>query len=209
MIKDNKIFIDIETTPSCTLPPLEDFKAPANYKDAAKIMEYRQNAQFEAYKKQALNSMHGQIVCIGYAYNGLTNTIKFLPERDCLELFYFRLKEIVDDIRETPTFIGWNIATFDLPWLWRKAVQYNLPSLRAFIPKDNRNLYIDLMKLWSAEYKDYVSLDNCAKFLGIEHEGGSGSDVFDWWQSGEIEKIAYHCEQDIKTTMEIYQRMVE
>jgi predicted PolB exonuclease-like 3'-5' exonuclease len=203
----NILFVDIETVPSNTLPPIENFKAPANYKDAEKIREYRENAQFEAYKKQALNSMQGQIICIGYAYNEEIYTITLQPEHDCLDLFSFRLKEIVDEIRESPTFVGWNIATFDLPWLWRKAVQYNLSSLRSFIPKDNRNLYIDLMKVWASEYRDYVSLDNCAKFLGIEHEGGSGSDVFDWWQAGEIDKITYHCQQDIKTTMEIYERI--
>lgn len=204
----NILFVDIECVPSNALPPIENFKAPANYKDAEKIREYRENAQFEAYKKQALNSMQGQIVCIGYGYMGEVDTITLSPEKDCLDLFYFRLKEIVDAIRETPTFIGWNIATFDLPWLWRKAIQHNLSRLRSFIPKDNRNLYIDLMKVWSAEYKDYVSLDDCAKFLGIEHEGGSGSDVFDWWQAGEIDKITYHCQQDIKTTMAIYERIL-
>jgi 3'-5' exonuclease len=203
----NILFVDIECVPSNALPPIENFKAPANYKDAAKIMEFRENAQFDAYKRQALNSMQGQIICVGYGYMGEVLVITAPTEKECLVALCARIKEIVDDIRESPTFIGWNIATFDLPWLWRKAIQYNLSSLRSFIPKDNRNLYIDLMKVWAAEYKDYVSLDNCAKFLGIEHEGGSGSDVFDWWQAGEIDKITYHCQQDIKTTMEIYERI--
>lgn len=205
----NIVVVDIETIPSASLPPIENFKAPANYKDETKIREYKEIAQFEAYKKQALDSMQGRIICIGYGYKGQVDILTLQPERDCIDLFYFRLKEIVDEIREAPTFVGWNIATFDLPWLWRKAIQYNNASLRSFIPKDNRNLQIDLMRVWAAEYRDYVSLDDCAKFLGIEHEGGKGSDVFDWWQAGEIDKIAEHCARDIETTMAIYERIFE
>jgi predicted PolB exonuclease-like 3'-5' exonuclease len=189
------------------MPKLEDIKAPANYSKPDAILKYQTENQESIYKKQALDSMQGRIVCIGYAYNGEVSTIS-MDEGDTLELFYFRVKEIFDEIMETPHFIGWNISTFDLPWLWRKAIQYNMPELRHYIPKDNRNLYTDLMKVWACDFKDYVSLDNCAKFLGIEHPGGKGSDVYEWWKEGNIDAIKEHCRQDIMTTTKIYERVM-
>ena len=67
---DNKIFIDIETIPSETMPSLDDLQAPANYKDEAKIKAWKEANQVEAWKKQALNSMQGRIICIGWSWNG-------------------------------------------------------------------------------------------------------------------------------------------
>jgi predicted PolB exonuclease-like 3'-5' exonuclease len=206
MERDNKLFIDIETIPSDTMPKIEDIKVPGNYSKPDTIAKYQFDNQESLYKKQALDSMQGRIICIGYAYSGIANTIA-MEEGETLQLFYFHVKEIFDDIMETPHFVGWNIGTFDLPWLWRKAIQYNLPELRALIPHNNRNLYTDLMKVWACDFKDYVSLDNCASFLGIEHPGGKGSDVYDWWKEGNIDAIRAHCEEDVRTTMKIYERI--
>jgi 3'-5' exonuclease len=205
---DNKIFIDIETIPSDTMPSLDDMSAPANYKDEAKIKAYKEANQLEAWKKQALNSMQGRIICIGYSWNGqIKSRESTFDEQSVLFEFNMDITEIIDLIRSPLVFIGWNISTFDLPWIWRKSIQYSLPELRKAIPKDNRTQYIDLMKVWASDYKDYVSLDNCAKFLGIEHYTESGSSVFDWWQAGQIDKIEEHCKKDIKTTVEIYNRI--
>jgi hypothetical protein len=207
METDNRIFIDIETIPSPEMPNLEDIKAPANYKDEDKIKAYRKESQLELWKKQALDSMKGQIICIGYTHDGKVDTISLGSEQDTLELFWFRIEEIRNNIREVLHFVGWNITSFDIPWLWRKSMQHDLKGLRNIIPHGNRLLQTDLMKVWAADFKDYVSLDSCAKFLGIEHTGGSGSDVFKWWQDNDGMAIKNHCEQDIKTTMKIYERI--
>ena len=68
---------------------------------------------------------------------------------------------------------------------------------------------IDLMKIWAAEYKDYVSLDSCAKFLGISHDGCNGGEIHDLWQSGDYDGISAHCKRDIETTRAIYKRIFE
>lgn len=203
---DNKIFIDIETIPSDTMPSLDDMSAPANYKDEAKIKAYKEANQLEAWKKQALNSMQGRIICIGFNWNDTYN-VELGDESYLVGWLSGSISFISDTIRSPLVFIGWNIGSFDLPWIWRKSIQYSLPELRKAIPKDNRTQYIDLMKVWASDYKDYVSLDNCAKFLGIEHYTESGSSVFDWWQAGQLDKIEEHCKKDIKTTVEIYNRI--
>lgn len=207
---DNKIFIDIETIPSETMPSLDDLQAPANYKDEAKIKAWKEANQVEAWKKQALNSMQGRIICIGWSWNGESDTLVDPDdEESIINGLMLDIQKISNEIRSPLVFVGWNISTFDLPWIWRKSIQYNLPELRKAIPKDNRLNYLDLMKVWASDYKDFVSLDSCAKFLGIPHETEPGSSVFDWWQKGEIDKIAEHCKMDIETTAEIYRRIYE
>lgn len=207
---DNKIFIDIETIPSETMPSLDDLQAPANYKDEAKIKAWKEANQVEAWKKQALNSMQGRIICIGWSWNGESDTLVDPDdEESIINGLMLDIQKISNEIRSPLVFVGWNISTFDLPWIWRKSIQYNLPELRKAIPKDNRLNYIDLMKAWASDYKDFVSLDSCAKFLGIPHETEQGSSVFDWWQAGEIDKISEHCKRDIETTVEIYRRIYE
>lgn len=207
---DNKIFIDIETIPSETMPSLDDLQAPANYKDEAKIKAWKEANQVEAWKKQALNSMQGSIICIGWSWNGESDTLVDPDdEESIINGLMLDIQKISLEIRSPLVFVGWNISTFDLPWIWRKSIQYNLPELRKAIPKDNRLNYLDLMKVWASDYKDFVSLDSCAKFLGIPHETEQGSSVFDWWQAGEIDKISEHCKRDIETTVEIYRRIYE
>ena len=204
MQPNNLIFVDIETVPGEQIPSLDEISAPSNYKDEAKIQAYKEANQIELWKKQALNSMQGRIICIGYTIDDSPQMITG-DEANILSLFESKISELF--YMNNYIFCGWNIGSFDLPWLWRKSIQHDLPKLRKMIPKDNRTAYIDLMKVWASDYKDFVSLDSCAKFLNIPHETEKGSSVFDWWQKGEIDKIADHCCKDILTTKEIYGRI--
>lgn len=203
------LFIDIETVPCGEMPCLDDIKAPANYKDEAKILEWKKANQIEVYKKQALDSMKGQIICIGYAFDNdepefICRSGEMQLIRDFDDVFHACYQ--FDAI---PTFVGWNIINFDIPWIWRKAIEYQYPNLRRVLPHGNPKMCIDLMKVWAADYKDYVSLADCAKFLGIDHEGGNGSEIYDLWQAADLDAIADHCKRDIITTREIYRRIYE
>ena len=68
---------------------------------------------------------------------------------------------------------------------------------------------VDLMRVWASDYRDYVSLANCAKFLGIPHDGGDGSEIYDLWKANDMNAIAEHCKRDIETVKKIYQRIYE
>ncbi len=61
------LFLDIETLPSPTPPDLEEIQAPGNYKDEAKIRAYKEGKIDELHRAQALDSMRGQILAVGYA----------------------------------------------------------------------------------------------------------------------------------------------
>lgn len=211
---DNKIFLDIETVPSgdpidpCSLIP------PGNISKQETIDKWhRENGPQlaeELYKKRALNSMQGEIICVGLCLiGGETQIILGDSEKETMERLSMRLAEIRGQWHEPLHFVGWNITTFDLPWLWRKAIKYNLTELRDSIPRDNKHLVTDLMKVWAAEWKDYNKMSDVAEFLGIPHDATfTGQDVYMAWLTRDYDKIMQHCRGDIETTMEIYKRIM-
>jgi hypothetical protein len=62
------------------------------------------------------------------------------------------------------------------------------------------------MEMWAVDFKDYVSLDKIAKFLGLggKEEGIDGSKVYDMWLEGQLEKIEKYCREDVELVREVY-----
>jgi len=203
------LFLDIETIPGPIKPDVSEVKVPANYKDEAKIRAYQEEHLEEAWRRQALDSMSGSIICIGYALeDGPVTTFCVEDEAKVVSDFAALVGELQGRYSEPLNWCGWNIATFDLPWLWRKAVKYGLARLRNAIPRDNHyGMIVDLMRVWAADYQDRSSLSKVAAFLGIPHDGGNGSEIHDLWLSGELDAIAAHCRRDIETTRAIWERI--
>jgi predicted PolB exonuclease-like 3'-5' exonuclease len=205
-----QLFIDIETISSDTMPSLDDIKVPATYKIKESIDAYKLEKQLEQYKKQALDSMEGRIICFGCCMGDGMPVATFInEERLLMDSADNIIVNLSGGYLQPITFIGWNISTFDIPWLWRKAIQYNLPKLRNALPHGNKNMVIDLMRVFAVDFKDYVKLKDCARFLNISHDDTfTGADVYDAWKAGDLEKIANHCKDDIQTCMEIYRRIL-
>jgi len=202
------MFIDIETRASDTMPPIESVKVPGNISKPETILKYQQENQVEYWKRQALDSMAGSIICIGYAFeDGTVATFCNTDERQVMFNFAAFIDDMGDAYNEPITFVHWNGLSFDVPWLWRKAIQHGFSALRTALNKGNRHFHMDMMKEWASDFKDYVSLANCAKFLGIEHEGGAGNEIHDLWQAGDLAAIEAHCKRDLITTREIYKRI--
>jgi len=201
------IIIDIETIPSETMPPVDSVKVPANYKDASKILQYQKDNQIEAWKRQALDPMKGRIIAIGHVGEDGDPTVYCGDEADVMMQFNGFINRLHGAYRTAFTWCGWNCLSFDIDWLWKKACQYELTDLRRSIPKGNRQLVTDLMKVWAADFRDYTSLADCADFLGIQHDGGDGSEIFYLWQKGDLNAIQEHCARDLRTTQEIYRRI--
>jgi predicted PolB exonuclease-like 3'-5' exonuclease len=204
--------IDIECIPGPTMPTLAEVKVPGNYSKPEAILKYQQDHLLDQYKAQALDSMVGRLITVGYClWDQKFSTGAVVTSGEEESLLQALAGALFDDSRMTGsiTWIGWHSNEFDIPWLWRKACKYKMTKLRKVIPKDNRHMTIDLMRVWAAGYKDYVKLSACAKFLGIPHAEGSGADVYDHWQAGDIKAIEDHCRADVTTTMEIWKRICE
>lgn len=194
----NKIYFDIETIPQIEELKPEEIKAPANYKDIDKIKAYQvENSDIE-YRKTALNSMRGRIVCIGCAIN---DSPVFVTDK---------ISEFIKVIEEakTPELIGHNILGFDLPFIFHQCLKENITFPSIYLQK-NCSLIKDTMQMFNPwEYKSYYKLSDIAKFLSIPHNDDvDGSMVWDLYQQGKIEIITDHCKDDINTLREVYIRL--
>ena len=201
------LIVDIETTASDKMPPLDSIKIPGNISKPDTIAKYQIENQEKAWRNQALNSLEGRIICIGYCtLDSEIVTICSHDESAVMSEFNEEVSGLMGIYNEPLVWTGWNSNAFDLVWLWRKAIQYNLP-LRKFIQKDNRQLTCDLWRVFAIDYHDYVKLSVCAKFLGIEHDGADGSEIHGLWQAGDLEGIENHCKRDLETTRQVFNRI--
>jgi hypothetical protein len=195
----NILFIDIETIPGEKMPELNEVKVPANYSKPETILKYQEEHLLDEYKKQSLDSMKGRILCLGWAL-GDSNEIGTVEVATGDEKTILAQLEVVifRDARFSGAihWCGWNVGSFDIPWIWRKSIQHGLDNLRWVTPHNNRNLTLDLMKIWASDFKDYNKLSDV-----------KGSDVYDLWKAGNIEAIKQHCRDDVDTCMQIYQRI--
>lgn len=211
------IFLDIETLPDG--PPVNpmDLKHPGQMKKAETIADWYRNETpalvEEEWKKGALDSMRGRILCIGFSAPGLMDHVVCEDcEENTLRLFADHVTGIMGAYKQTPTFVGWNINAFDIPWLWRKAIKYDIKPLRQAFNRDRfRGNSIDLMQVWASDFKDYRKQSDVAKFLGIEdrRNGIDGSQVYDIYREGRIEEIKAYCMADVETVRDIYRRIYE
>lgn len=207
-----KIYIDIETFASPTPPSPDEIQAPANYKDPAKIAAYQQEKVDEAWRKQALDSMQGQIVCIGYAIeNGPVKTITVGEDADNEREAMKMLGTDAETIRtmDTLEWIGHNFQGFDGVWLRRKAIKYGLAELARSINLDRyRGNVHDTMLMWSPhDPRDRVSLDKVAEYLCLGSKNGNGAMVHDLWLAGRRKEIAEYCRHDVELTRAVYKHL--
>lgn len=214
-----RIYVDIETVPGPNQPSLEEVAAlaPKTMKKADTIQAWAEENADTEYRKQALDSMQGEILAIGYAFEGAEPVCLIrgegLPtEADLLAVFEQSVESHMAKCGNMrPVWIGHNVRTFDLPWLWRKALKYRLHDLARRIPRGRYDKDVeDTLEMWAADYKDRVGLAKVAAFLGLEGktEGMDGSKVFDAWQAGEADKIGLYCMNDVALVRGVYQVMI-
>lgn len=212
------VYIDIETIPSGDPVDVSTIQPPANMSKPETIARWRaeqapQIAQ-ELYRKRALNSMEGEIVCIGWAI-GDEEVQTIMPGEGFGEiaiieewLKWLRQEQGVNEY-DSIIWVGHNILTFDMPWLWRRAVKYDFQWLKGQIRLDRYKSNIhDTMKIWAgADFKDYTSLDKLASWLGLGNQNGSGSEVYDQYLKGDYEAIAAHCKGDVELVRAVYSKI--
>ncbi|WP_031386505.1 ribonuclease H-like domain-containing protein [Desulfonatronum thiodismutans] len=210
------IFLDIETLPGPNPPALESIKPPSNYRDPVKILQYQQEKQEEEWRKQALDSMRGEILCIGFQVGEDDEPRSFTSglgevgdEADVLREFE---NAVIEECgRDRPEWVAFNGHGFDLPWIWRKSIKYGLEFLPGMINFDRyRGNIIDPMRLWCPhDYRGYVKLGDLAEFLGIgaKTQGFDGSMVFDAWREGRLEEIAAYCRDDVQLLAAVHRAL--
>lgn len=137
-------------------------------------------------------------------------------ETDILKLVWADISEELDNGGQIITYNG---KSFDIPYLIRRSMICNIPVVHRrggdniFYPYDlikkySSEAHLDLFEKLNPNYGDFVSLNKWAYVMGITTDMGSkGSDVGEWFEKGEFDKIKEHCSEDLWKTFYVYERM--
>lgn len=201
-----KLYFDIETIRSEQAPSRDEIKVPGNYSKQETIDKYiDENLELE-WNKTALSSLKGRIFCIGYAIDDEPAQVITGTEEEIIKEFE---KLVMENV--WMEWIGHNILTFDLPFIYHRAIKYGAKSLRNVIPHEKypKNVY-DTMSMWAGtNYKDMTSVKSIAKYLGLDNhkEEMDGSKVGELYLKGEYSKIYEYCKEDVELERKIYKML--
>ena len=217
-----KVFIDIETIPDQTDGALDNFisevSAPGQYKKPESIAQWiADNAKSEGeqqWLKTSFDGARGQICCICYAIEDRAVDRFYVNdqfnESDILAMFNTSLSYDLDLRGETmrPYFIGHYIKGFDLPFLFKRMVINQVQPSFKFNPFGRHGSdFYDTMEAWEG-FKGSISLVNLASALGFNAKADmSGADVWPAFKSGEYEKIAKYCAEDVEAVRKVYNKI--
>jgi len=209
-----KITFDLETWGSATKPTRSDIEVPKNYKKEEAINRYIDDNIDAAWGKQGLNSLKGEIACIGVAKDDEPVEVLYTKttEEDLMKRFdAWLIDKGVEELTQI-YWIGHNLSGFDIPWIAHRAWKYNLDGLSMMLPvKAYDEHIIDTMLIFmstSRDPKSKVKLDVLSKYLGYEGKAGmDGSMVHQAFIDGKHKEIAEYCENDVMITRDIVKRL--
>ena len=213
------IYLDIETIPcqQAGFKETIEIKPPGTLKKAESIAEWEKESKpaliEEAYLKTSFDGGLGQICAIAWAVNDDDVEWLYTPNNSpeaVRELLIDFFDCLTRSFTQSDRFVwtGHNIAGFDLPFLWKQCVIYNVKP-PFFFPKNpkpwDQNIF-DTMVQWDS--KNFVSMDKLCKILGLPgKEGISGADVWPMIQEGKWEEVGVYCARDVERTRRLYKRM--
>ena len=220
------IYLDIETLPTTdpdviaeiakTITPPATMSKPETI--AAWETEKKPELVKQAVAKTSFDGLYGSIACIAWAIND--DDPKCLSEGGdegvLLEEFFGSVeraikKAAVSDAG-TRTFIGHNIAEFDLQFLKHRAIIHGIKPPRAVLhamtAKPWDSCIGDTMLMWSSSRERRVSLDKLCRALGVPGKNGfDGSMVAETWPV-DPRKVMEYCMDDVRRVREVYERLV-
>lgn len=212
---EHTLFLDIETIPTQSdntrAEILDAVKPPGNIKKPENIAAWldanRESAAAEKILKTSFDPAYGHICTIGWAFDDgetdVAHAFTVEEEREVLEAFFASFAPF-----HRITFVGHNVGAFDLRFILCRAVVLGVRVPQA-LPRDpkpwDKNMF-DTMLAWAGQ-RGTISMDNLCKALGLEGKSDfDGSQVAEAWASGEHEKIAAYCAEDVARTRAVWKR---
>ena len=219
-----KLFIDIETSIS---PDYElfkpTFKAPRiTQKGEPDKRDATIEEQETVWKsKLALSPLTGQILMFGFdLYRDVTyERGVFFQADNCMCIQETRvidervlILQIIEHINATDLIIGHNIKEFDLPFIINRCKKHGIkpPDVGRMIKGRWYwdETIVDTMDLWACgKYKEMVSLNNLAKYFGLEPKEETIAKNFEQVFNDDLEKAIEYCKTDIELTKQIYEKL--
>jgi predicted PolB exonuclease-like 3'-5' exonuclease len=216
-----EFYLDLEVIPPQDREPNpDDVTPPANYKNPETIRAYQESKAEEAYRKLALDPMSGQVIIISVALgDAKPSTFFSTKEKDVfealetyLQTLQFNINETKDLMKKAPdvwTLVGFNIASYDIPFLFLRAKKYKCKTIQLLLSDLHAYSHriADVMRMaFPTERNKYVSMDNLCKFFGLEGKGDiDGSMVYDYFLQEKYEELIRYCEDDVIKTRQLYE----
>lgn len=110
--------------------------------------------------------------------------------------------------------VTFNGIGFDLPVLWHQAMILGIPvsaQMYSDLTKRYDNHYhydlCDLLATWDYGKKKTKSLEFYLKLFGLGEKSGDGSEIYGWYKARQYDKIKEHCENDVRLTAKLFERL--
>lgn len=208
----NSIIFDIETS-ALSAEELQLFMpiewALGNIKDPQKVaaaIEAKQKAWLD---DAALSALTGRVLAIGLY---ISDTFVLVSEPATEAQMLHEFWDAVRGNGELHRLAGFNILSFDLPFLMRRSWKLGVevpPAVRSCVRGRwywSENI-IDLREVWQCgDRQAEGSLDTIAKHLGIGAKTGKGSEFSALWHSDREKAIAY-LKNDVMLTAGIAKKL--
>lgn len=150
-----------------------------------------------------LEPMENIISCISLINNkGELKTFCCDNEKEILTNFW-------NEFRELETLYGFNITSFDIPFLIKRSLinKIKMKKIRNDLIKDLRLIVNGFF--YSYEKRTHGSLDDWAKLLGCEPKIENGEKMVEYYETKQFDKIKEHCEYDVILTQKLLDRCKE
>lgn len=217
VIKENILFLDIETVP-----------LHANYKEVPKIEQelfanktaYKRGEEYtpeEFYNRAGIWAEFGKIVCIsiGYFVKGQLRITSYASknEKEILVNFIHLLENYFNQPEHV--LCGHNSKEFDIPFIGRRIVVngLKLPNQLNLLGKKPWEInHLDTMDMWRfGDYKHYTSLKLLTHILKVpspkeDIDGSQVAEVF--YKENNLARIVTYCEQDVLALVRVFLKLV-
>ena len=212
--------IDLENIPCQSLPegviPEFDHETvkTGNIKDQTKIDEKialaKQDFDEALDKKMSLDPDLCEVVCF---VGGNAEPLFYCDYREKRNIIPVAWDVIKTNYLEHIPIVTYNGIAFDLPVLWHQAMKLNIPvSAQMYSDltrKYDNHYHYDLQEILAGwDRTKRKSLNFYLKLFGIGEKIGEGSEIYGWWQVQKYEKIKEHCENDVKLTAKLFEKLV-
>ncbi len=200
-----KLFLDIETLPVSgeQLSIIKEFYEEMKKRRAKEAKPSQ--IDLESYvRNTSFQGEFGRIFCIGYAVDNDHAECLFGDEKEILKKFWNLAKDAT-------LFIGHNIMEFDLRFIYKRSYIHKIkPSRNLSFARYRSEPIFDTIKEWEKWGGHGVGLHRLSIALGIaspKDDDIDGSQVYDYYLSGDYSKIYEYCKRDVEATREIYKRI--
>lgn len=210
---------------------------PGNISKAETIAAWERDkkpaAVADAIGRTALDAAAGQVIAIGLAldYGAPAEVLirdrgiacELEQEQDLMRRFVAWVDKALEGSAVTdaagrtvwpdaPQFVAHN-AAFDLGFLWRRAVVTGITPQGWKLPAPwtmrHGKDHFCTMTAWAGP-RERISLKRLCRALGHDDPkaAGDGAQAWQWWEAGDLDKLARYCAGDVEAVRAIWQDMM-